>query len=139
MRGDWGFMSRLGRITPVLVDRGVAVVGIVGALLDASSQPHEALDAVAVASLVMLMGSVAWRRIDARVSTLVAISGLIVFVLASGYNGDGSFEAAAIALNFYLLGQRGRAQRSVLVWAIASTYWLVAAAILSYAPPPPPA
>jgi signal transduction histidine kinase len=139
MGGDRGFMSRLGRINPVLVDRGVAVVGIVGALLDASSQPHETLDAVAVVSLVMLMGSVAWRRIEPLVSTLVAISGLIVFVLASGYNGDGSFEAAAIALNFYLLGQRGRAQRSVRVWAISSAYWLVAAVIISYAPPPPPA
>ncbi len=97
------------------------------------------LDAVAVVSLVMLMGSVAWRRTEPLVSTLVAISGLIVFVLATGYNGDGSFEAAAIALNFYLLGQRGRAQRSVRVWAISFAYWLVAAVVISYAPPPPPA
>ena len=131
MGADRSLTSRVRGVDAVWIDRIVAVLGIVGALLDASSQPHADLDVVAVVSLVVLMGSVAWRRTDPGVSTLVAISGLIAFVLASGYNGDGSFEAAAIALNFYLLGQRGRADRSALVWAIAFTYWLVAAAVIS--------
>jgi signal transduction histidine kinase len=139
MGADRSLTSRVRGVDAVWIDRIVAVLGIVGALLDASSQPHTDLGVVAVISLVVLMGSVAWRRTDPGVSTLVAISGLIAFVLASGYNGDGSFEAAAIALNFYLLGQRGRADQRVLVWAIAFTYWLVAAVVISYAPPPPPA
>ena len=139
MGADRSLTSRVRGVDAVWIDRIVAVLGIVGAWLDASSQPHTDLGVVAVVSLVVLMGSVAWRRTDPGVSTLVAISGLIAFVLASGYNGDGSFEAAAIALNFYLLGQRGRAHRSALVWAIAFTYWLLAAVVISYAPPPPPA
>jgi signal transduction histidine kinase len=128
-------MSRIGGSGPVLVDRAVAVVLVVGALLDASSQPHKDLGFVAIVSLVVMMGSVAWRRADPVVSTVVAVSGLIAFVLASGYNGDGSFEAAAVALNFYLLGQRGRARRRLVVWAVAFGYWLVAVVVITYAPP----
>ena len=139
MGADRSLTSRVRGVDAVWIDRIVSVFGIVGALLDASSQPHADLDVVAVVSLVALMGSVAWRRTDPVISTLVAVSGLIVFVLVSGYNGDGSFEAAAIALNFYLLGQRGRADQCVLVWAIAFAYWLVAAVVITYAPPPPPA
>jgi signal transduction histidine kinase len=132
---DRSLMSRAGRIDPVAVDRVVAAAGLVGALLDASSQPHTDLDAIAVASLAVLMGSVAWRRADPVVSTVTAISGLIAFVLASGYNGGGSFQAAAIALNFYLLGQRGRTRRRMALWAGVFGYWLVAAVVINYAPP----
>jgi signal transduction histidine kinase len=139
MGANRGLTSRIRGIDAVWIDRIVAVLGIIGAWLDASSQPHKNLGVVAVVSLFVLMGSVAWRRTDPGVSTLVAVSGLIAFVLTSGYNGDGSFEAAAIGLNFYVLGQRGRADQSVLVWAIAFTYWLLAAVVISYAPPPPPA
>jgi signal transduction histidine kinase len=131
--------SRIRRIDAIEIDRVVAVVGVVGGLLDASSQPHRNLGVVAVISLGVLMGSVAWRRVDPVLSTLAGTSGLIAFVLASGYNGDGSFEAAAIALNFYLLGQRGRANRRPLIWAGAFVYWLIATVVITYAPPPPPA
>jgi len=113
-------MSRAGRIEPVFVDRIVAAAGLVGALLDAASEPRTDLDVIAVVSLGVLMGSVAWRRADPVASTVAAISGLIAFVLASGYNGGGSFEAAAIALNFYLLGQRGRARRRLPLWQACS-------------------
>ncbi len=139
MGAEGSVTSRVRGVGAVWIDRIVAVLGIVGALLDASSQPHRDLGVVAVMSLLVLMGSVAWRRTDPVVSTLVAVSGLIAFVLASGYNGDGSFEAAAIALNFYLLGQRGRTDHRVLVWVIAFSYWLVAAVVITYVPPPPPA
>jgi hypothetical protein len=76
--------------------------------LYACQQSERDLNALAVAALLILMGSVAWRRANPTITTLVACLALIAFVVASGYNGDGSLEAAAIALNFYILGQRSR-------------------------------
>ena len=81
------------------------MLGTARALSDAFSQPHIDMNALAIASLVLLMGSIGWRRVNSAFTTMVAISALITFTYASGYNGDGSFEAVAIALNFYLLGR----------------------------------
>ncbi len=69
-------------------------------------------------------------------TTLVAISGLIVFEAVSRYNGDGSFEAAAIALNFYTLGRCGsRGRESTLSTVILFAYWVAATFVVTYVPP----
>jgi hypothetical protein len=118
-----------------LVDRGLAALLTVGAVADASSQPHRELGALAIGSLVVLTGSVAWRRIDPVLTTAAAISGLDAFELASGYNGDGAFEVAAIAFNFYTLGRRAHGGESMLVSAVLLGYWLVGAVVIAYVPP----
>ncbi|MBV9805157.1 MAG: hypothetical protein JO130_18300 [Solirubrobacterales bacterium] len=94
------------RIDLVWVDRAVAVLLTAGAIADANSQPHRSVGPVAIAALVALTGSVAWRRADPVLSTVVGVTGLIVFELSSRYNGDGSIEVASLALGFYTLGRR---------------------------------
>ncbi len=96
----------IDRIDLVWVDRAVAVLLTAGAIADAYSQPHRSIGPIAVVALVAITGSVAWRRADPLLSTVVGITGLIVFEFASRYNGDGSFEVASLALNFYMLGRR---------------------------------
>ena len=110
----------------------MALLLTLAALADAASQPHRELGALAVVSCVVLTGSVAWRRRDPVLSTLVAVSGLIAFQLASSYAGDGSFEVAAIALNFYLLGARTRGRKSVRASVVVFAYWLAGAVVASY-------
>jgi signal transduction histidine kinase len=129
-------ISRLGRVSPGTVDRILAVLGTAGALSDAFSQPHIDMNALAIASLVLLMGSIGWRRVNSAFTTVVAISALITFTYASGYNGDGSFEAAAIALNFYLLGQDARAHRGIYWRAAVLGYWVVGAVVVTYGSAP---
>jgi signal transduction histidine kinase len=72
--------------------------------------------------------------VNAVLATLIAITGLIAFQRASVYAGDGAFELAAIALDFYLLGRRTRGRRSVLVSTVVFACWLGAAAVISYSP-----
>jgi signal transduction histidine kinase len=115
-----------------VIDWVLAVLLTVGALADAASQPHRELGAAAIVSCVVLTGSVAWRRRNPVLSTLVAITGLIAFQLASGYAGDGSFEVAAIALNFYLLGSRTRGEESVRASVVVFAYWLAGTVVVSY-------
>ena len=107
----------------------------VGAILDAGSQPHRSLGVVAVASLIVLMGSIAWRRADPAATTLVAVSALIVFTVASRYHGDGSLEVAAMALNFYTLGRCTPERSSLHRSAALLAYWLAGAAVVTYVPP----
>jgi signal transduction histidine kinase len=117
-----------------VIDRVLAVLLAIGAVADASSQLHHRLDAPAIASLVVLTGSVAWRRRNPVLTTLLAVTALGAFQLASRYSGDGSFEAAAIALNFYTLGRHARGRESVLVSGAVFAYWLVGAAVVAYIP-----
>ncbi len=131
--GTW--IERVRRIKLVWVDRAAAGVFAVGAIVDAASQPHRSLGVVAVASLLLLTGSIAWRRVDPTAATVVAVSALIVFTVASRYHGDGSFEVASIALNFYMLGRRTpvRSSRGRSVALLA--YWLAGTAVVTYVPP----
>jgi signal transduction histidine kinase len=126
-------MARIRQIDLVWVDRAAAGVLAIGAIVDAGSQPHRSLGAVAVASLVVLMSSIAWRRARPAATTLVAVSALIVFTISSRYHGDGSFEVAAIALNFYTLGCRST-RSSALRSAVLFAYWLAGAAVVTYVP-----
>ena len=143
-RGGWRrdvgsvrtLISRLGRVSPGTVDRILALLGTAGALSDAFSQPHIDMNALAIASLVLLMGSIGWRRVNSAFATVVAISALITFTYASGYNGDGSFEAVAIALNFYLLGQDARTHRGTYWRVVVLGYWVVGAVVVTYGSAP---
>ncbi len=123
------------RIDRRLVDQVGAVLLTAGALTDASAQLHHRLDVASVISCVLLTSSVAVRRRDAVVSTLVAVTGFAVFVQASGYDGDGAFEVAALALNFYLLGRRARGRRRLFVSCLVFAYWLAGDAVISYGVP----
>lgn len=117
-----------------VLDWVLAVLLTAGAFADAASEPRRVLNALAIVPLVLLTGSVAWRRVNPVLATLIAITGLIAFQRASVYAGDGAFELAAIALDFYLLGRRTRGRRSVLVSAVVFACWLGAAAVISYSP-----
>ncbi|MGZ4304370.1 MAG: sensor histidine kinase [Solirubrobacteraceae bacterium] len=123
-------IARIRRIDLVWVDRFAAVALMAGAIPDAFSEPHKQVGVVAIAGLVVLMGSVAWRRIDSVLTTALAVSGLIVFEIASHYNGDGSFEVAALALNFYTLGRRPWRRARIVLLA----YGMVGAAVVTYVP-----
>jgi len=94
------------------------------------------MNALAIASLVLLMGSIGWRRANSAFTTVVAVSALITFTYASGYNGDGSFEAVAIALNFYLLGQDARTHRGTYWRVVVLGYWVAGAVVVTYGPAP---
>ena len=76
----------------------------VGAVADASSHLHRGPHELAIVPLVALTGSVAWRHVTPWITTALAVSAFIAFQLASGYNGGGAFEVAAIA--FELLRAR---------------------------------
>jgi signal transduction histidine kinase len=130
-----GLTGRIRAIDPAWVDRVAAVVSAVGAIADAAAQPHLALGPLAVGSLVVMMSTIAWRRTDPVRSTLVAVSGVIVFEAASRYNGDGAFEVAAVALNYYTLGRLWHGRASRILPAALLAYWLVGTAVLTYVPP----
>ena len=129
------WVARTRRVDLVWLDRAAAGAFAVGAIVDAGSQPHRSLGPVAVVSLLVLMSSIAWRRADPAATTAVAVSALIVFTVSSRYHGDGSFEVAAIALNFYTLGRCTPAACSVLRSAALLAYWLAGAAVVTYVPP----
>ncbi len=124
-------LARVRSIDLRVIDRVLALLLTVGALVDAGALSGRSLGALSIVSCVALTGSVAWRRQSPVVVTLVAASGLVVFELASGYARDGAFEAAAIASSLYLLGRRARGQR-VLVSAAAFAYWLAASVAAGY-------
>lgn len=114
-----------------VVDRFLAAALTVAAIADAASQPGRTLGAVAIVSLVALTGSVAWRRMSPVIATVVAVTGFAGFEIASGYQGDGAFEVAAIALNFFMLGRRSRDYGNVLPFAGVFGCWLAAAVVIS--------
>jgi signal transduction histidine kinase len=131
---DWdrSVIARVRGFDPRVVDWVLAALLTVGALADAASEPHRKLDALAIVSLIVLTSSVAWRRRDPVLATLVAVTGLMAFQRASVYNGDGSVEGAVIALNFYMLGRSSGGRESALVSAVVFGYWLAGAVVLAY-------
>ena len=115
-----------------MVDWVLAALLTIGELANAASQPHPDLDALAVVSLIVLTTSVGWRRRDPVLATLVAITGLIVFQLASGNDADGLAELTVIPLNFYMLGRRSRGGDNMVVSALVFAYWLAADGVIAY-------
>ena len=115
-----------------VIDGCLAVLLTVGAVLDASSEVHHDLNALALASLVVMTGSVAVRHRNPVLTTLLAVTAFGAFQLTSRYSGDGAFEAAAIALNFYALGRSGCGRAGILVSAGVFAYWLLGALTVSY-------
>lgn len=133
--GILGKLATVARgIDLVLVDRLVAALLTVAAIADAASQPHRTFGVLAIVALVVLTGSVAWRRADPVRTTAAAISGLILFTLASRYHGDGSFEVAAVALNLYTLGRGSLSRARPLADAALLAYWLAGAVVVTYVP-----
>ena len=121
---------------PLQVDRIVAVAGFAGAWWNAAREPHQDLGALAVAALAVLMGTIAWRRVNPVASTIVAAAALAVFQAISLYNGDGTFEAAAIAFSFYILGQYTRSRPRVLWCAACFAAWSGTAWVITFDPGP---
>lgn len=115
-----------------LIDWLLAAALTVGALADASSQLPGGLDVLTLAALVLLTGSVAWRRRNPALTTSVAITAFVVFQLASGYSGGGAFEVAAIALNFYLLGRHAGGHSPTVMSAAVFAYWLAGVVVITY-------
>ncbi len=113
----------------------LAVLLTAGALADASSQLHRGPHELATVPLVLLTGSVAWRRLNPWLTTVLAVTAFMAFQLASGYTGGGAFEVAAIALNFYLLGRRARGRERMLGTAVVFAYWLVGVVVITYSQP----
>ena len=93
------------------------------------------LHELAIVPLVLLTGSVAWRRVNPWLTTVLAVTAFMAFQLASGYTGGGAFEVAAIALNFYLLGRRARGRERMLGAAVVFAYWLVGVVVITYSQP----
>jgi len=118
-----------------VADLALAVLLTAGAIADASSQSHRGLHAVAIVSLVVLTGSVAWRRSNPWVTTVIAVSAFMGFQLASGYTGGGAFEVAVIALNFYLLGRRTKGRERTLGSVAVFGYWLAGVVVITYQQP----
>jgi signal transduction histidine kinase len=116
-------------------DRVLAVLLTAGALADASSQVHRGAQELAIVPLIVLTGSVAWRRLNPWLTTAVAVTAFMAFQLASGYTGGGAFEVAAIALNFYLLGRRVRGRERILESAVVFVYWLAGVVVITYSQP----
>ena len=127
-------ITRNRSIDLVLVDCVLAVLLTVGALVDAGALSGRRLGAVSVLSCAALTGSVALRRRNAVLATVIAATGLVVFERASGYAGDGAFEAAAIAACLYLLG-RGAGARPALMTILASVLWLGSSVAAGYSEP----
>ena len=82
--------------------------------------------------LVLLTGSVAWRRLNPWLTTVLAVFGFTAFQLASGYAGGGAFEVAAIAFNFYLLGRRAGGRARMIGATVVFAYWLVGVVVITY-------
>jgi signal transduction histidine kinase len=127
-------ITRARSIDLAVVDCVLAVLLTIGALVDAGALSGRRLGAVSVLSCAALTGSVALRRRSAVLATVVAATGLVVFERASGYAGDGAFEAAAIAACLYLLGRRARA-RPGLMSVLAFALWLGSSLAAGYSEP----
>ena len=119
-------------LSPRRLDVILAVAGIAGAWWNATTEPHQDFDALAVLALAVLMGSIAWRRANPIATTIAATSALMVFQAVSHYNGDGTFEAAAIAFNFYLLGQRSRLRPHIMWCVVCFALWMACAVVITY-------
>jgi len=117
-------IARPRRVDPRVVDSIFALLLTVGALEDASSLAHH-LGGVSIAALVALTSTVAWRRLSPVLATLVSVAAFAAFQLASRHAGDGAFEVAAVALNFYMLGRRAQRRNSVFVSGAVFAWWLV--------------
>ncbi|MGO9079550.1 MAG: sensor histidine kinase [Streptosporangiaceae bacterium] len=133
---DWAARARVLVHDPRQVDRVVAVVAFAGAWWNAAIEPHRDLGVLAVVALAVLMGTIAWRRVNPIASTIVAAVALAVFQAVSLYNGDGTFEAAAIAFSFYILGQRTRSRPRVLWCAACLAVWSGTAWLITFDPGP---
>jgi signal transduction histidine kinase len=128
-------IARARTIDLRVVDVVLAVLLTTGALADASSHLHRGPDELAIVPLVVLTATVAWRRPNPWLTTLLAVTAFMAFQLASGYTGGGAFEVAAIALNFYLLGSHSRGRERMLGLSVVFTYWLIGAVVISYSQP----
>jgi signal transduction histidine kinase len=117
------------------IDALLAVLLTACALVDASSHVHRGPRELAIVPLVLLTGSVAWRRSNPWLTTALAVSGFVTFQLVSGYTGGGAFEVAAIALNFYLLGRRSSGRERVLGTLPVFGAWLVGTMLITYSQP----
>ena len=126
-------IARLGAVDLRWVDRVFAVLLTIGELASAASQPHPHLGVLAVVSLIMLTSSVAWRRRDPVLATLVAITGLIAFYRSSGNYAYGLAEMTVIPLSFYMLGRRSRDRADAVAFALLFAYWLATDAVIAYA------
>jgi signal transduction histidine kinase len=129
---DRHVIARVRVVDLRVVDWILAALLTIGALASAASQPRPDLDALAVVSLIVLTTSVGWRRRDPVLATLVAITGLIAFQLASGNDGIGVAELTVIPLNFYMVGRRSQGRENMVVFALAFAYWLVADVVTEY-------
>src|SRR5579884_815543 len=118
-----------------LIDRVLAVLLTAGALADASSQLHRGPHELAVVALILLTGSVAWRRLNPWMTTVLAVTGFMAFQLGSGYTGGGAFEVAAIALNFHSLGRHTSGHKWTRGATVVFAYWLVGVVVISYSQP----
>jgi signal transduction histidine kinase len=118
-----------------VIDCVLAALLTAAAVADAFSQLHRGPHELAVMPLVLLTGSVAWRRVNPWLTTVVAVTAFTAFQLASGYTGGGAFEVAAIALNFYLLGRRTRGRERTLGSVAVFAYWLAGAVVITYSQP----
>jgi signal transduction histidine kinase len=117
------------------IDAVLAVLLTVGAVADATSQVHRGPHELATVSLALLTGSVAWRRLNPWLTTVVAVTAFTAFQIASGYTGGGAFEVAAIALNFYSLGRRTTGRRRMLGATLVFASWLAAVLVITYSQP----
>ncbi|MGA2007145.1 MAG: histidine kinase [Solirubrobacteraceae bacterium] len=115
------------------VDWAFAGLLTIGEFADAASQPHPHLGVLAVVSLIVLTSSIAWRRRDPILATLVAITALIAFYRSSGNYAYGLAEMTVIPLSFYMLGRRSPGRQSTLACVLLFAYWLAADALVAYA------
>jgi signal transduction histidine kinase len=127
-------ITRARSIDLAVVDCVLAGLLLIGALVDAGALSGRRLGAVSVLSVAALTGSVAVRRRSAVLATVVAATGLAVFERASGYAGDGAFEAAASAACLYLLGRHAR-PRPAPMSVLAFVYWLGSSFAAGYSEP----
>ena len=86
-----------------MVDWVLAAVLMIGELASAAAQEQSQLNALAIVSL-SCSPAASVEAGDPVLATLIAITGLIAFQLASGYAGDGRSMLTVIALDFYCSG-----------------------------------
>ncbi len=127
-----GLRTRWAAFTPQVIDWLLAGLLAAGTLADAATQPHRRLHPVAIVLLVVLSGSVGWRRHNPWLSSVVAVTAFMAFQLVSDYAGAGALEVAVIAVNFYQLGRRKAGWEGARSSAVVLAYWLLGAAVITY-------